>query len=1605
MLLVFCPPSLHGSKCIHLRRQTKKKSRRKLPRSHVGGDTASGHSTEDVPDEKRSKFATSHRSADSMDAPALNVNADPGSLSSEEESLESLAGMHVDAQTLADELSDEDEDDEEQDPLVRWLRKCEDLTDGMELRNRDGGRVFSASFHRPLQRVLAMVVRAIAAVDNDNGDVLLSVLEAVAKRCGWTSLSVPEFLRRLRRMFHPSLRVLLLHSQISARLWVRNGNPIALQNMNYAKFQSMHGNDVVACQFWVLVMACHQSLLANNARSSDSDSSDSESAGAAACSNVGRLPWDEDAGNQSASRVQPRSLPTVEVMHHVTLYFYRTFALTFHNAGLAGYEIRNDEGSKAAAVVEHAQVLLRAVMTQTPQFARSWRSEFKQEVVQLLAVSPRSYSDLESAYNRTTKAQCQKQMDVPTPEDLVDSIECVARLRAPQGGSSGSLADFAFFQPTESSARSWVLRDDAKALVNVEQPFRHDNASSISETFSLYYTKRQQTASEGDVSAADLKWRLVIPPPPDATSRFYRSVLWSFFSNPDILGEMLRTYADSAALDADALRVFAAGGTSTSPTGVSEPLAEQLLWHLVWTLQCNRSNPDDCMLSPRWWSIFPSVVALLSETLSRLQEPLMVGPLKALAQVANSRSAASGKRSPSATSAILQTGGLSAQELAQQRAREAMQRQQQDVMATMFGSSSESDSGSDSESDEESSNSESDTKSATGSEAGVAHAAQGEAPRNTGSVTEPLVAGLVPPAAADVSDLDNYVHLVEQQQCIICHGRLDLGGHSDTPDLKDTTPHSTPQKSPASSGAATSNQSGQQTPRTVRLLGFVHRSSIAPEPPVGCAHRFSSPAAATTMRQKSGLYITSCHHFLHEKCWQDHHAMLKKNAPRLSTHKRQLADIDQNEFFCMKCNSISNVALPILMAGLRSLEKSLVAPVQSNHHDHEDQRRMSSLSTGFSARPMPMTAAGQGGPSGSDAFEVGESPISVPMSTDLRERQPTSTAAPLLSRHLSFRPPSQELGAALRDMYHQVHAFCVGVPLQISADELFEKTGDSPAPTTVARANGAPGHATISQAFGALAAYMAGTSMPNPNDHNFLEGDSTFAEGAPGSSSVQLDESSSASSIAAASMLGCEKAWTLTFARMKSVAFAGARIIADTAWTLVSDGFTEAVLHHQDTFGKQGQSKAGSSSAPDGGARHNEEVDTRPVDVTHLQTLLYSMKFTTFLALHESQSTSPDSQVAPVQGNRDAGAGLDESSHSHFGAIPSAEAHAESQSFFEGQHVDTPFDTSLSRIFSSCGSASHSAEFRGVLQYGGTGLAAVLVALGASTGVEFAGRGVDGPVPLSVDTKAFLSSIWTLFVADCANLVALAAVSRASTAPSATGAPKGFFGLSQSPSPKDSIEAILQAAGEHSRFDAYREGCTSEPSAGTNRAVASLEELLLSHAQTRADFYLFIVALVRRNDPHRGLARGRMGSALRVSTVHASAINLLAETCGVHSAAPFELVQLPMFSEIVSFHESLAKPSQQQALVLFAKLPGLLTLHELPHAFTDLYALGSKDFCASCGKIPVETAICLLCGSALCLSKCHPNPGGAIQRGRCRHRMKCHRAAANVMCFCFLLTL
>ncbi len=65
----------------------------------------------------------------------------------------------------------------------------------------------------------------------------------------------------------------------------------------------------------------------------------------------------------------------------------------------------------------------------------------------------------------------------------------------------------------------------------------------------------------------------------------------------------------------------------------------------------------------------------------------------------------------------------------------------------------------------------------------------------------------------------------------------------------------------------------------------------------------------------------------------------------------------------------------------------------------------------------------------------------------------------------------------------------------------------------------------------------------------------------------------------------------------------------------------------------------------------------------------------------------------------------------------------------------------------------------------------------------------------------------------------------------------------------------------------------------------------------------------------------------------------------------------------------------------FNELPPLLTLHELPPAFTDLYALGGKGQCARCGSAPVDPAICLLCGKMLCLSRCPLHHGTLPQQG------------------------
>jgi hypothetical protein len=67
----------------------------------------------------------------------------------------------------------------------------------------------------------------------------------------------------------------------------------------------------------------------------------------------------------------------------------------------------------------------------------------------------------------------------------------------------------------------------------------------------------------------------------------------------------------------------------------------------------------------------------------------------------------------------------------------------------------------------------------------------------------------------------------------------------------------------------------------------------------------------------------------------------------------------------------------------------------------------------------------------------------------------------------------------------------------------------------------------------------------------------------------------------------------------------------------------------------------------------------------------------------------------------------------------------------------------------------------------------------------------------------------------------------------------------------------------------------------------------------------------------------------------------------------------------------------------FLELPPLLTLHTLPRAFTDLYTMGGAGACCCCGMVPVEPAVCLLCGKTLCLSRCKPRADQAVQTRAC----------------------
>ena len=397
----------------------------------------------------------------------------------------------------------------------------------------------------------------------------------------------------------------------------------------------------------------------------------------------------------------------------------------------------------------------------------------------------------------------------------------------------------------------------------------------------------------------------------------------------------------------------------------------------------------------------------------------------------------------------------------------------------------------------------------------------------------------------------------------------------------------------------------------------------------------------------------------------------------------------------------------------------------------------------------------------------------------------------------------------------------------------------------------------------------------------------------------------------------------------------------------------------------------------------DEEIDdVRPVDVTHLQAMLYSMRFTVHLLVQErhrslssaaqaghgrvpSRSANTSSSYHADQNST--GNAMDDSSWSHFGAPPSAVpgglggsgggggggggggaggggggagagaggaggAGAAGRPLLSASSARTRASArfglggiALGRVLDSFGSAlDHQMEFRRVLEFGGTSLLATLMAAGVSSAVA-------GPPPRSASPSSsssssssssrphrmaaamgdLLAGLWTLFAADCARLVALARrVCSDTTAAAAVTADSADFVFS-APAPGDTAEwcasglpTLLREAGRQYRFGPYLQHPGGQPTTSTttgtdSSSVAAAVARAVLHAHTRAAFYLFLLALVRHNDPRRGVARGSVGSALCVSTVHANPIQLLVEACNVNPESPLDHACMPMLTAIM----------------------------------------------------------------------------------------------------------
>ena len=193
-----------------------------------------------------------------------------------------------------------------------------------------------------------------------------------------------------------------------------------------------------------------------------------------------------------------------------------------------------------------------------------------------------------------------------------------------------------------------------------------------------------------------------------------------------------------------------------------------------------------------------------------------------------------------------------------------------------------------------------------------------------------------------------------------------------------------------------------------------------------------------------------------------------------------------------------------------------------------------------------------------------------------------------------------------------------------------------------------------------------------------------------------------------------------------------------------------------------------------------------------------------------------------------------------------------------------------------------------------------------------------------------LTGFWTLFAADCAQLIALA---RRARVPANAGGWTIFGGGDAAASPQAGIASLLRAAKRDNRFEAYltppataetETGATTHGSAsssgdgsggGAERVAAaaaaaststasasssSAAVAVLAHAHARAAYYLFLLAMVRGRDPLRGVLSGRVGAALRVASVHANPIELLAEACDVDLAAPLARTHAIVVAEAVS---------------------------------------------------------------------------------------------------------